>query len=138
MWTSHLPHLLQRSLSGLWLPDVVVMAQGSKVDRLPPMIRIEDEFGVAWWVAKSDPAFDAVKTIQKVYYSWIVLPRGLIRQGGTITSFHTSPGRITKRVGGGTTRLPNAGWLDNMHNARYNEDERKRAIRLVECLKELI
>jgi len=87
------------------------------------VVRIQDEFGQAWWVAKGDPVWDAVKALQRLYYTWIVLPRAFIRQGGIISSYHLTRG---------------AGWLDHMWQSRYNSSgERKRAMRLVECLREL-
>lgn len=87
------------------------------------MISIEDEHGQTWWVAKGDPIWDAVQRLRKGYYTWIVLPRIVIR-GDTLPGYPTLWWRRWFRW----WALPSR-WA--------GVEQHKRAIRLVECLWEL-
>jgi len=83
------------------------------------LTKIEDETGQTWWVAKGDPAHESVQKLHTRYYTWIVLPRQLIRSG------------ILAAIWDWPKALRQARHLE------YNVDRGKRHLRLAECLKAL-
>lgn len=77
--------------------------------------QIEDESGQVWHVGKDDPAHKLVQTLRTRHYTWIVLPRAVIR--GQHLDY---------------------GWRDALRKARqigYNSQGGRRHIRLAECLR---
>ena len=85
--------------------------------------RIEDESGQVWHVGKDDPAHKAVQLLHTRHYTWVVLPREVIK--GTTLGVGTGPGgRISWQRA-----------LRKAHQIGYNSQGGRRHIRLAECLR---
>jgi len=77
--------------------------------------QVEDESGQVWYVGKDDPCHKAIQKLHTLHYTWVVLPRALIR--GHHVDYD---------------------WKDALRTARrlcYNSQGGRRHIRLAECLR---